>query len=280
MLWTVLHLWPSGARFVFNCYCHHSLLVPRNGYGTSNILHSREGVTQGNPLATVAYNNKALPPKKCQKSAYTDVTQSWYADDSGALGTFDKLEQHFNSLKHHGPDRGYYPKPTKIILIVHIKNIEAGELFGRCHGFKVCVGASYLRSYIRDEKPKGDLIKKRTEKWERDIHTVTKMEEIYTQESYAAAACAIQSEWIFLQHAIKDTGQAFAGLEKFMQENFLPRILFGRPKTLPPVVGALSKFPVKKYGTGLQNPVTPEKEKYNSSLRASCKLIGTITSKR
>ena len=27
MLWTVLHLWMSGARFVLNCYRHHSSLV-------------------------------------------------------------------------------------------------------------------------------------------------------------------------------------------------------------------------------------------------------------
>ena len=41
MLWTVWHLWTSGARFVFNCYCHWSLLVLRNGNGTDSILHSR-----------------------------------------------------------------------------------------------------------------------------------------------------------------------------------------------------------------------------------------------
>ena len=27
MLWTVLHVWPPGARFVFNCYHHWSSLV-------------------------------------------------------------------------------------------------------------------------------------------------------------------------------------------------------------------------------------------------------------
>ena len=39
MLWTVRHLWPSGYRFVFNCYWHHSLLMLRrknDSYYTSN----------------------------------------------------------------------------------------------------------------------------------------------------------------------------------------------------------------------------------------------------
>ena len=30
------------------------------------------------------------------KPTYPDVTQPWSADDAGALGTFDSLEQYFN----------------------------------------------------------------------------------------------------------------------------------------------------------------------------------------
>ena len=44
MLWTVRHLCPSEACFIFNWCCHHSSLFLRRGYGTANILHSREGV--------------------------------------------------------------------------------------------------------------------------------------------------------------------------------------------------------------------------------------------
>ena len=47
MLWTVCHLWPSGACSVLNCYCHHYSLVWRNGDKTANILQSREGMMQG-----------------------------------------------------------------------------------------------------------------------------------------------------------------------------------------------------------------------------------------
>ena len=41
MLWTVRHLWPSGDRFVFNCYRHWSSLVLRNGNGRASLLSSR-----------------------------------------------------------------------------------------------------------------------------------------------------------------------------------------------------------------------------------------------
>ena len=106
------------------------------------------------------------------------------------------------------------------------------------------------------------------------------MVEKYPHESYAVADRAIKSGWIFLQHVAKDTRQEFTGLGKVVQENFSPRLFFGRLKTLPPVVGDLSKFLVKKSGLGLQNPVTSSIDKYKISLCESCNLIGTFTGKR
>ena len=82
--------------FYFNFYCHWSLLVLRNRYGMSNIFHIREGVTQGDQLATVAYGTGVLPPIKLLKAVYIDVTQPWYDYYAGALGTFNNMELHFN----------------------------------------------------------------------------------------------------------------------------------------------------------------------------------------
>ena len=70
----------------------------------------------------------------------------------------------------------------------------------------------------------------------------------YPQDSCAAVVRAIQLELIFLQHVPWDAVDAFAGVEKIIRENFLPRLFFGNTKTLSPFVGALSKIPVKKYG--------------------------------
>ena len=91
----------------------------------ANIVHSREGVTQGDPLDIVSYGVGVLPLIKHHKSMQPNVTQPWYAEHAGALGTFDNLEQYFKSLKINFPDRGYYPNPIKIILVVHPKNLEA-----------------------------------------------------------------------------------------------------------------------------------------------------------
>ena len=51
------------------------------------------------------------------------------------------------------------------------------------------------------------------------------------------------------------------GSGKSSKGKLLHRLFFGKLKTLPPIVGALSTFLLKKPGLVLQNPVTSEKEK-------------------
>ena len=62
MLRAVRYEWLSGARFTYNCYLHWATLVVRNiEDGSGHFLHSKEGVTQGDPLATIAYGIGVLP---------------------------------------------------------------------------------------------------------------------------------------------------------------------------------------------------------------------------
>jgi hypothetical protein len=57
MLWTVWHVWPSGARFVFKCYRHWATLVLHSNNGTVAFLYSKECVTQGDPLSLGWFGN-------------------------------------------------------------------------------------------------------------------------------------------------------------------------------------------------------------------------------
>ena len=63
---------------------------------------------------------------------------------------------------------------------------------------------------------------------------------------------------------------------KILQETFLPLPLFGKSKSLPPIVGTLSMMPVKKSVLGLQDQVTSANYKYLSLICASSELIGAV----
>ena len=234
-------------------------------------------MTQGDPLAMVAYIIRVIPLIKCLKATYPDVNQPWYAYYAGALGTCDDIGLYFNSLKRLGPGCWYYPEPSKIVLILHSDNFTSGKEFGLSSGFKVCTGTHYLVSFSGGGKYKRDWLKYRTLKWEKYFCAITKMAGKYPKESYAAVVCAVQSEWIFFQSTPKDTGHVFAGVEKLLHKTFVPCIFFWKPKSLPPIVGTLSTILVKKSGLGLQYLVTPDNKKYLSLLRANSKLIGSVT---
>ena len=94
-------------------------------------------------------------------------------------------------------------------------------------------GARYLGGYIRDDETKGDWIKERMEKLERDSCALIRTDDNYSQESYSTVARAVQLEWTFLKRVKNDTGQAFTGLVKVIHKTFLPRLFYGKLTPLP-----------------------------------------------
>ena len=56
--------------------------------------------------------------------------QVWYADDATGCDKFERMRAWFDALQLHGPKYGYFPKPSKCILIVKPDRLErANEIF-------------------------------------------------------------------------------------------------------------------------------------------------------
>ena len=200
------------APFVFICYRKWSSLVFWNRNGTASILHSIEGMLQGGgPLAMISYRIVIFPLIKNLKWAIPGVTQPWYANKAGFLGTFARLETYLDFLKFQDPGQGYRPEQFKSVLIVHLENIKAGKVFGRHHGFRVCTCSCYLQGYIVDDESKRDWFRERTLPWENNINIIRETTGKHPQNIYTAMVRTIQSEWLFLQRITWETGDLFAG---------------------------------------------------------------------
>ena len=130
-------------------------------------------MTQGYPLAMIAIRIGIIPLIKNLKRVIPDITQPWYAENAGALGTIARRETYFDSLTRQGLGRGYHPVLSKSVLIIGPENIKAGKVFGARHIFKVCTGARYLGGYIGDDESKRDCLRERTLTWERNINTIS-----------------------------------------------------------------------------------------------------------
>jgi hypothetical protein len=78
-----------------------------------------------------AYGIGILPLIGQLKAKFPQVEQPWYADDAGAGAKFNEIERFFRRLCEIGPLFGYYPEPTKSILIVRQHNLEEARLQGK-----------------------------------------------------------------------------------------------------------------------------------------------------
>ena len=80
--------------------------------------------------------------------------QTWYADDSGALGALENLVEWLSSLTENGPKYGYYLEPSKSYLVVHPNFAEkAHQLFDR-FGIRIIEDRRYLGGFIGSEESK------------------------------------------------------------------------------------------------------------------------------
>ena len=86
-------------------------------------MHIKESVTQGDPLSMIAYGIKVLPLIRELRGSHPRIAQPWYADNAGAGGEFTNILEHLRDLQARGSDRGYYPEPIKIILVVDPGNV-------------------------------------------------------------------------------------------------------------------------------------------------------------
>jgi hypothetical protein len=95
MLWNVWHEWPPGTRFVFNTYKHWVTLVICTNNGKGEILHIKQGVIQGDLLASNDYALGMLPLIRIHKEEFISVHQPWFADDAGAAAKFKLIRVMF-----------------------------------------------------------------------------------------------------------------------------------------------------------------------------------------
>jgi hypothetical protein len=132
-------LWPRCSYFLFNTY---QGLAPLFLNGTDVLLYSREGTTQGDPLAMLFYGVSLMPLIRELRNPSCN-TQCWYADDSGSIGELRNVYLWLQHLVKEGPKYGYFPEPDKSYLIIKESFREEAQ-----HLYRASVsGFLYWRSY-------------------------------------------------------------------------------------------------------------------------------------
>ena len=90
-------------------------------------MTSREGTTQGDPLAMAMY---AIGTQPLIHRLNGIAKQVWYADDSAAGSSLERLRRWWDLLEEIGPHYGYFPNGSKTYIVAKPEVAEtAKEVF-------------------------------------------------------------------------------------------------------------------------------------------------------
>ena len=110
-LLNILNLCPVIATVLINCYRGNAQL-----FVGGEVIFSKEGTTQGDPLAMVFFSLASVP--LIRAVAVEATTQIWFADDAASGGRLSLLREWWDKLNHYGPIYGYFPNAVKTYLVV------------------------------------------------------------------------------------------------------------------------------------------------------------------
>jgi hypothetical protein len=264
MLWTIRHGWPSGALFAFNCYRHCDTLVIRGKGGTVVLMFSKEGVTQGDPLSMFGYGIDILPLIHKLKVEFPAVKQPWYANDAGAGGSFTDLRKKHFRLQELGPAYGYFPEPSKSIIIVRAHNRTRAKSSFDNLGFKWQTGGRYLGGYVGSKADLELWVQEKVTFWTSAVTDLAFAALSHPQTAFAGLQKFLQHEWQFIQRVIDNIGDCFFDVEAAIADIFLPA-LYGETLKDCTYRRYLSALPVKFAGLALPDPTASSEGNYQAS---------------
>jgi hypothetical protein len=216
-LMNVQKLCPVFAAALVNTYrLEPSLFID------GEIILSREGTTQGDPLAMAMYAIGILP-LILHLQHFAD--QIWYADDSSAGGTIISLKKWWDELQKLGSSYGYVINPSKSLLVVKEHCREEAESIFKDTGIQITsAGGKYLGSAIGDSSFKEVFIRKKVCQWMLELERLADIAASQPQAAYSALIFSVKHRWSYLVRTTKNITDLLQPIEDTIRQKVLPAI--------------------------------------------------------
>ena len=263
-------LWPRSSRFLFNTYRGFASLFVA---GADEVIYSREGTTQRDPLAMLFHGVSLLPLIRKLKNP-TNVLQSWYADDSAAIAKLKKLEIWLKNLIVEGPAFGYFAEPSKSFLVVDKQYAEEAHHIFDKYSITIVEGKKFLSGFIGDGNEKDIYLKKKELEWVDKIEKLSLVTKTEPQCALSGLTKSLRAEWNFSHRVFGGSSLLFQPLENLLMESFLPAILGA--SSISSMERRLFCLPARMGGLGVSNPTIFADESYNTSREAVTVLYDAI----
>ena len=90
---------------------------------------------------------------------------------------------HFRDLQLKGPARGYFPEPTKSILVVLEQNVPRATEYFRGMGMQIVTGSCYLGGFVGELGAERRWDQTKVEGWAESVKTLAGMARKHLQSA-------------------------------------------------------------------------------------------------
>ena len=125
-----------------------------------------------------------------------------------------------------GPKYGYFPNPSKSILVVKDPQMidQAKVLFGEFN-MQITSGTRHLGVGLGNTSVKDQYIADKVKGWCDDINMLADIAASEPQAAYSAYISGIQHRWKFVQRTVPHISEAMELLEHEIRQKLLPKML-------------------------------------------------------
>ena len=172
-----------------------------------------------------------------------------------------------------GPAFGYFPEPSKCLVVVDPDDVqEAQELFSDL-GVKVVTSHRLLGGHVGSVEGCSEFVRQKVELWAKCVSCLAEVAAKQPQDAYAALTRSLAFEWNFLQRVVPCCGPSFQPIEDVLVDGFIPKLLgceFSAEER------SLFGLPIKFGGLALANPTSTVHSACSASHQAVSHLSDAI----
>ena len=267
-LLNIQNICPPISTILCNCY-----RSPSDLYVDGSVLLSREGTTQGDPLAMPMYA-LATVPLIAKLSEVDSVSQTWYADDASACGKLPDVYNWWNLLSDIGPGFGYFPNASKSWLVVKEEFLDqASEIFRDTNVHLTSDGRPYLGSPLGSLDYVNSFVQRKAEEWCEYLSSLSEVATVHPHPAYSAFTHGAVGWWQYLCRTTPDISHLLSPVESLIRTKLIPQLTGGPPPN--DTMRHLLSLPVRLGGMGIRSPVDLDHE-FDYSRQISGPLISCI----
>ena len=265
----IQYVCPPIATIIINCYRQNAEL-----FVGGSTLFSREGTTQGDPLAMAMFALATVP--LIRAVATQGTSQTWFADDTASGGKFRAMRVWWDALSAIGPKYGYHPNALKTYLLTKVEREAEAKLAFAGTGVQITSeGRRYLGGAFGEPDFKTQFLHEKVSTWTGEIERLATIARTQPHASFAALTHGVIGRWVYsLRTAPPFPESLLAPLENAVAQVLIPALTFQpAPNDLTRQLLAL---PSRLGGLGIKVPTTLAASQHQGSCEVTAPLVSLI----